>query len=280
MGRLQDKVAIVTGAGRGLGRGAALRLAREGATVIVADIDSVTGADAAAAIAELAGGATRFRHTDLGDERDAKALVDESHAAFGRVDILVNAAQGFTPLVLLEDKPTALFEYSYRTGLLGSLWTMQAAVPHMRARGDGRIVNFCSLQGVAGEPLFGDYNSTKEAIRGLTRTAAREWGRYGIRVNCIAPAGLSPAHEAFEASNPAYARRLRQGIPLGYVGDPEQDIGGAVLMLCSDDSRYITGMTIFADGGLHLTPAWLFDLAEWKPEEQAFDPARQQGLKI
>src|SRR3546814_17959055 len=75
-----------------------------------------------------------------------------------------------------------MFEYSYRTGLLGSLWTMQAAIPYMKAQADGRIINFCSLQGVDGEPLFGDYDSTKEAIRGLTRTVAREWGRFGVQI--------------------------------------------------------------------------------------------------
>src|SRR3546814_9819228 len=83
---------------------------------------------------------------------DAKALVEEVYDQFGRIDILVNAAQGFTPLALIEDKTTAMFEYSYRTGLLGSLWTMQAAIPYMKTQADGRIINFCSLQGVDGEP--------------------------------------------------------------------------------------------------------------------------------
>src|SRR3546814_5819759 len=107
----------------------------------------------------------------------------------------------------------------------------------MKTQADGRIINFCSLQGVDGEPLFGDYDSTKEAIRGLTRTAAREWGRFGVRVNCIAPAGLSPAHIAQEEANPEFGRRLRKAIALGYVGDPEEDIGGAVLMLCRSEEH-------------------------------------------
>src|SRR3546814_17058187 len=108
-----------------------------------------------------------------------------------------------------------MFEYSYRTGLLGSLWTMQAAIPYMKTQADGRIINFCSLQGVDGEPLFGDYDSTKEAIRELTRTAARAWGRFGVRVNCFAPAGHSPANIAKEADYTDYGRSLPKALAMG-----------------------------------------------------------------
>jgi NAD(P)-dependent dehydrogenase (short-subunit alcohol dehydrogenase family) len=263
MGRLQSRIAVVTGAGQGLDRGVARRLAREGATVVIADINEDTGPVTRDEIEREFGGKCTFRRTDVGNEADTRALINETAAAFGRIDILINAAQGFTPVSLIEDKTTEMFDYSYRTGLLGTLWAMQAALPYMRRQGDGRIVNFCSLNGVSGELLFSDYNSTKEAIRGLTKSAAREWGRHGIRVNCIAPAGLSPAHMAYEAQNPEFARRLRKAIALGYVGDPEEDIGGVALMLCSDDSRFVTGMTIYADGGLHLTPFSSVDLDEW-----------------
>jgi 3-oxoacyl-[acyl-carrier protein] reductase len=277
MGRLKDKVAVVTGAGRGLGLGVARRLAREGAAIVVAEIDEKTGPTARDAIEQDFGVKCIFRRTDVGNEGDAKALIKDAYDTFKRVDILVNAAQGFTPLALIEAKTTDMFEYSYRTGLLASLWTMQAVFPYMKALGEGRIVNFCSLQGVDGEPLFSDYDSTKEAIRGLTKTAAREWGRFGIRVNCIAPAGLSPAHVAHEAENPDFAKRLRKAIALGYVGDPEEDIGGATLMLCSEDGRFITGMTIFADGGLHLTPCPLFDLSEWDKQQSTFNPTHEHA---
>src|SRR3546814_913995 len=128
MKRLEGKIAIVTGGGRGLGYGTARRLAREGATIAIAEIDEETGPIARAEIEKDFGVPVVFRRTDIGQEIDAKALVEEVYDQFGRIDILVNAAQGFTPLALIEDKTTAMFEYSYRTGLLGSLWTMQAEI--------------------------------------------------------------------------------------------------------------------------------------------------------
>src|SRR3546814_3130914 len=116
-------------------------------TIAIAEIDEETGPIARAEIEKDFGVPVVFRRTDIGQEIDAKALVEEVYDQFGRIDILVNAAQGFTPLALIEDKTTAMFEYSYRTGLLGSLWTMQAAIPYMKTQADGRNINFCSLQG-------------------------------------------------------------------------------------------------------------------------------------
>jgi NAD(P)-dependent dehydrogenase (short-subunit alcohol dehydrogenase family) len=270
---LKSRVAIVTGAGRGLGRGIARRLARAGATVTVADINGDTAATTCEEIRRDFGVSCAYRKTDVGDQADAVALVDDTFRENGRIDILINAAQGFTPLKRIEDKTNDMFEYSLRTGLYASLWTMQAVLPHMKQRKDGRIINFCSLNGIVGELMFSDYNATKEAIRGLTKSAAREWGPFGIRVNCIAPAGLSPAHMAYEKANPEFAKKLRKAIALGYVGDPEEDIGGVALCLCSDEGRFITGMTIFADGGLHLSPLPALDAITSEETAFTFNPA-------
>ncbi len=277
MGRLESRVAVVTGGGRGLGRGVARRLAREGATIVIGDLDETAGTTTRDEIESELKVPCFFRRTDVGTEEDAKGLIKDAYDRYKRIDILVNAAQGFTAPAVIEEKPTEMYEYSYRTGVLGSLWTMQAAVEPMRELGHGRIVNFCSISGVMGEPLFSDYNITKEGIRGLTKTAAREWGRFGIRVNCIAPIGLSPAHVAHETMNPEFARRLRKAIALRYAGDPEEDIGGAALMLCSDESRFVTGMTIFADGGLHLLPIMVFDPDEWEQHRIDFNPAHEHA---
>ena len=274
---LSGQVAIVTGSGQGLGLGVARRLARAGATVVLADINGATAESAAAQIREDFAVDATARLTDVGDEAQAKALVTETADRFGRVDILVNAAQGFTALVPIEEKTTAMLDYSLRTGLHASLWTMQAVAPIMKRQKGGRIINFCSLNGVAGELWFADYNATKEAIRGLTRTAAREWGPWGIRVNVIAPAGLSPAHVAYEAANPEFARKLRKAIPLGYVGDPEDDIGGVALCLCSEAGRFLTGMTLFADGGLHLAPLPPLDTIMSEAQTFDFNPAHDHA---
>lgn len=272
---LKSKVAIVTGAGQGLGKGIARRFARAGATVVCADIREETAEASAAEIRSEFGVDAWARPTDVGNEEQARGLVEDAAARFGRLDILVNAAQGYTALRKFEEKTNEMLEYSLRTGLYATMWTMQAAMPHMRKLKNGRIINFCSLNGISGELLFADYNATKEAIRGLTRTAAREWGPYGIRCNCIAPAGLSPGHIAYEAANPEFARKLRQAIPLGYVGDPEEDIGGVALCLASEAGRFLNGMTMYADGGLHLSPLPPLDVVMSK--ELDYNPAHDHA---
>ena len=123
-------------------------------------------------------------------------------------------------------------------------------------QGGGRFINFCSLNGVTGAWFSVDYNATKEAIRGLTRSAAREWGPHGITVNVIAPGAASSGYRAWADRNPEAAAAGEQGIPLGRMGDPENDIGGVALFLASDDGAYITGHTLFADGGGHLGSGW------------------------
>ena len=133
---------------------------------------------------------------------------------------------------------------------------MQAAFPHMRDQHFGRIINFCSLNGVTGAWYSVDYNATKEGIRGLTRSAAREWGQHNITVNAIAPGAASEGYRAWADRNPEQARGAEQTIPLRRMGDPEEDLGGVALFLASDDGAYITGHTIFADGGGHMGTAW------------------------
>jgi NAD(P)-dependent dehydrogenase (short-subunit alcohol dehydrogenase family) len=254
--RLAGRVAIVTGAGEGIGRGIARRFAREGAAVVVGELRDEWGERTARELTDELGAEARFVHADVAVKRDAVGLVQTAVDAFGRVDVLVNNAQAFTPLVPLEDKADEWMAQSLDSGLWGSFWTMQAAFPYMRDQGGGRIINFCSLNGVTGAWFSVDYNATKEAIRGLTRSAAREWGPHGITVNVIAPGAASSGYRAWADRNPEAAAAGEQGIPLGRMGDPENDIGGVALFLASDDGAYITGHTMFADGGGHLGSGW------------------------
>ena len=126
---------------------------------------------------------------------------------------------------------------------------MQACYPHLKARGGGSIVNFGSSTAILGDRGFGPYVMTKEAIRGLTRVAANEWGRDNIRVNVICPAAMSPSAEAFRDADPERFGRVLRSIPLGRMGDGVEDIGRAVAALVSDDFRFLTGATLMLDGG-------------------------------
>jgi NAD(P)-dependent dehydrogenase (short-subunit alcohol dehydrogenase family) len=250
-GRLNDHVAIVTGAGQGIGLGIARRLAAEGCSVVVAEISEDTGANAASELTAL-GGEARFVHTDVADRSSIEAAVATTLAEFGRVDVLVNNAFAMGEMSRLETKPTEHFELALGVCFYGTLWGMQAVFPHMRTQGRGRIVNLVSLAGINAHPFESDYNVAKESVRSLTMNAAREWARYGIVVNAIAPFATTPAFVAFSESAPDAAAMILGHVPVGRMGDPEQDIGGVAVFLSSDDARYVTGNVIHADGGAHI----------------------------
>ena len=252
-GRLVGKVTLVTGGAQGVGRGIARRFAREGAVVVVADVDAGGGSAVAASLPALGARGARFVATDVGDPAAVQAMVAAAVDFGGGLDVVVNNAQWVSPKVPLTDKTDEMLARTLGTGLWATWWAMRAARPHLQARGGGRIVNLCSLIGVAGDPLYADYAATKEAIRGLTRVAAREWAADGILVNAIAPIARTPAVDRFAAEDPAAVAAAEAANPLGRLGDPEDDIGSVALFLASDDSRYVTGTTLFADGGAHLT---------------------------
>ena len=180
------------------------------------------------------------------------AAVERTVAEFGSVDILVNNAWGGGSVARLEYKTEAAMEHGLRVGLMSSFWAMQAAFPHMRAAGWGRIISVCSLNGVNAHMYTVEYNTAKEALRALTRTAAREWGRHGICANIICPAAATVAYEAFRRASPENAAKLLEQNPIGRMGDPEADIAPVVAFLASDDARYVTGNTLFVDGGGHI----------------------------
>jgi NAD(P)-dependent dehydrogenase (short-subunit alcohol dehydrogenase family) len=252
--RLTDKVVLITGGAMGLGKGIARRLIREEATLVIADRSREDGEATALQLSEEFGRPVEFVQVNIGYETEVERMIAEVDQKFGRLDVLVNNAQGFNGLAPLEDKTTGEFHYSLRTGLYGSFWAMRAAVPLMRRAGGGSVINMVSLDGECGEPLLADYDVTKEAIRGLSKVAAREFGAYQIRVNCIAPMAETLTMERSDKQWPGFRDNLIKACPLGRIGDPEEDIGGVALFLASDDSRYLTGMTLFADGGTFLSP--------------------------
>lgn len=251
MGLLSGKVALITGAGGGIGQGVARRFAREGAAVVIAEIDRESGARVAREVEEL-GGRALFVPTDIMEKAAICGAIDLAVATFGGLDILVNNAFVPTPNVLLEDKTDAMLEQTLTSTIKATWWAMRAALPHMRARGGGKIVNFYSIDVDIGAWLHADYNTAKAGIVGLTRSAAAEWGRYNINVNAIAPTAMGATFHKLAAENPGFAERAAAMRPAGRCGDPEDDIGPVVVFLASDMARYVTGESIHVDGGLHL----------------------------
>jgi 2-hydroxycyclohexanecarboxyl-CoA dehydrogenase len=256
MGRLAGKVAIITGAGRGIGRAIALAYAAEGATVVASSRSAGPVEDLVATIGS-AGGTAVALTCDVGDRAQVNEMVAQTVERFGQVDVLVNNAQGFgtatqptgSPgLIRLEDHPEDVWDHTFQTGLKGTLYCMQAVFPHMRERG-GKIINFGSGNGVGAMPGTAAYNAAKEAIRSLTRTGAAEWGRYGICVNVLVPTIVTDSAIDFFEQRPGIEDKLVKAIPLRRMGDVNRDIGPVAVFLASSDSDYVTGQTLHVDGG-------------------------------
>jgi NAD(P)-dependent dehydrogenase (short-subunit alcohol dehydrogenase family) len=241
---------IVTGGGQGIGLGMARHLVANGAKVTVAEwkehrldraLDALGGMD----------GEVLGTVTDITDRAGVEAMVAATVDRFGGVDGIINNAHTFTAKASLLDVEEGDLDVNQAT-VKGTWHAMRAVHPHMAAQGWGRIVNFASAAGITGMADYGAYNMAKEAIRALTRTAAREWGRDGIVVNAIAPGAASPRGKDAAARAEAEYREFLKDHPMGRQGDPEDDIGPVALFLCSDACRFLTGQTLMVDGGAFL----------------------------
>jgi NAD(P)-dependent dehydrogenase (short-subunit alcohol dehydrogenase family) len=246
--RLSGRAAIVTGAGQGIGKAIATALAEAGASVVLVDQAAETLQESTDSLAAT-GAAVRSVQGSVSDRATADRAAAESVEAFGRVDILVNCAHTYTPHASMETIPEDDFRTELNTGFFGSVHFMQAVFPHMRENG-GSIVNFGSQVALHGDPNRATYAATKEAIRGMSRTAARDWGKYGIRVNVICPMALTPAVE--ERVSPEVLAEVVATTSVGYIGKPG-DVAPVAVFLASDDAHYVTGQTINVDGG-----RWMF----------------------
>ncbi len=250
MGILDGKVAIVTGSGQGIGRGIAHALAREGAAIGVMDINNDNAASTASAIVDLRAKSLAI-HCDVRDREQVNKAVAIIAGEFGTVDILVNVAQAWGRFVPLQQKTDEEMKLGWESGPLGTWHCMVACYPYLKDKDgyNGKIINFGSGAGFNSMPFHGEYSAAKEAIRTLTRTAAKEWGRNRINANVICPCAMTAGMEAWKLDKPSEFELMLSNIPLGRVGDPEKDIGRVVVFLAGPDSDYVTGCTIVADGG-------------------------------
>jgi len=248
MGSLDGKVAIITGAGQGVGEGIALALAKEGVAIVATGRTESTLLGTCAKI-EAVGGQALAVVGDVMKPADIARVVEQTLARFGGIDILVNNAQIIHnhPLDDIDDK---MFAEVFDSGPLATFRFMKAVRPHLTARGGGSIINLASSAPVRWDAKgFGVYSAAKQAIRSLSRAAAHEWARDGIRVNTIAPFANTPALDYWVEVDPEAAKAMLATIPLGRIGDPERDIGRAVVFLVGPDAGYVTALTMPLDGG-------------------------------
>ena len=247
MKRLQGKVAIITGAGQGVGRGIAFALAKAGASVVLAGRTESKVQQVANEIGTLGLSALAIK-CDVGIRADVDRMVAQTVEKFGTVDILFNNAFIGNDPIPVEAITDEYLQAAIQTNIFGTLYGMQACFPYMKKSG-GRIINFATGAGIEGWAYLMSYAATKEAIRAMTRATAREWGQYRITVNVVAPMANSPAMDIFGKNHPEQFAAMMAATPLGYVGDCEDDIGPVAVFLASEESRYLTGHTFTPDGG-------------------------------
>lgn len=244
MGRLKGKVALVTGAGRGIGRAIAKLFAAEGAKVGVL---SFTQANVDKVVSEItsAGGNALPVICDVGDPDQIKAAVIKVAEAFGQLDILVNNAFEFSSAMSsVNDLTVEQLQRQFDTGPIAHLRFMQACYPYLEKNG-GRVINFASSAGVKGTAGFTPYAMAKEAVRALTRVAAREWGPQGITVNNILPIARTDAYDASMDADVDWV----PDTPIARLGSPDEDIAPIALFLASKDAQFLTGYSMTPDGG-------------------------------
>ena len=245
--RLAGKVAIVTGAGQGIGEAIAVGYAAEGAKVLITGRTQSKLDEVVAKIAE-AGGTALGIEALAGNKEHAALTVDRAIAEWSRVDVLVNNAHTFTDFLPIEDpKMEENCNTDIQSAFFGSLQLMQLCYPHMLTQGGGSIINMGTGFSIRCEPGFLAYAATKEAIRVLTKTAAKEWGKHKIRVNTILPSALTPKSIWYLEDSGTYDQELAK-VAMGRFGEPK-DIAPTAVFLASDDSDFVTGQTIGVEGG-------------------------------
>jgi NAD(P)-dependent dehydrogenase (short-subunit alcohol dehydrogenase family) len=248
MMRMKDKVALVTGAASGMGAATARLFAREGAkAVVIADILDGDGKAVVDDI-ERAGGTAMYLHLDVGDEAAWKATVDKTVAAYGGLDVLVNNA-GISGSAEQDLYDTQAWNRLMGINATGVFLGMKHGIAAMRKRGKGSVVNLSSISGIVGQGyIHVGYNASKGAVRLMTKAAAAQHGKEGIRVNSVHPGLMPPMRTSGRTADPENRARTLEGVPMGRAGEVDE-VAYAILFLASDESSYVTGAELVVDGG-------------------------------
>jgi NAD(P)-dependent dehydrogenase (short-subunit alcohol dehydrogenase family) len=247
-GLVEGKVALVTGAGTGIGRASAIAFSREGARVVVADIDGDGGRETVAMIAD-AGGDSTFVECDVSKAADVAALIERTTSLYGRLDAAHNNAGVLTPQRPAAEITEEEFDRTIAVNLKGVWLCMKYEIQAMLATGGGAIVNAGSSAAVVAIPMMGAYTASKHGVAGLTRNAAIDYAKQGIRVNCLCP-GATRTQMMLGAieENPERGEIINRTIPIGRMGEPEE-IAEMAVWLCSDRASFVVGVVVSADGG-------------------------------
>ena len=251
MSRLEGKVAVITGAASGIGRASARRFAREGAAVVVADLDAAAGEETAAGIRQD-GGEAAFVRVDVAESADVDRMIRTTVETFGRVDVLFNNAGVNFPATVVDITGEA-WQRSLDVNLKGVMLGCRYAIPEMLKTGGGSIINTASMLGLVASPRQAPYAAAKGAVVMLTRQVAIDYAAQNIRVNCLCPSEVNTEmNRRFIEQSPdprAELRRVLSRIPMDRMAEPEE-VASAALFLASDDASYITGVALPVDGGL------------------------------
>jgi 3(or 17)beta-hydroxysteroid dehydrogenase len=245
--RLENKVALITGAASGMGASMARLFAAEGAKVVVADVLEEEGRGVVAEITR-ANGTALFHRLDVASEPEWRAAIDATLAAFGRIDILINDA-GLSGSAVEDLFETAAWDRLMAVNARGVFLGIKFVIPIMKAQGGGAIVNISSISGITGQHgVHVGYNASKGAVRTLTKAAAVQHGADNIRINSVHPGLMPPMRSSGRTADRDVRARLLRQVPLGRAGRPEE-VAHAVLFLASDEASYITGAELWVDGG-------------------------------
>ena len=246
--RLKDKVALITGAGSGIGEATAKTFAREGATIIVVDIDEAGGNRVVDDI-RTAHGTAEFYRADCGEPAEIEQMIAFATERFGRLDVLHNNAL-FTVVDRIGDITLEGWKKTLDVSLTGYWYAIKIALGPMLKQGKGAIINTASVSGLAGDYTLGAYNAVKAGVVNISRVTGIEYARKGIRCNAICPGPiLTPPLKQLGEAKPDVFARIREAIPMGRYGEP-QEIANVALFLASDEASFVTGAYFVADGGL------------------------------